>query len=53
MRMQLAKLGADSRFTFRGKFARYEYKHAVDSSSNEHYAPTLLLMDLLRKEVGS
>lgn len=53
MRTQLAKLGADSRFTFRGQFARYGYKRAVDRRGNEHYAPTLLLTDLqVKNEAG-
>lgn len=46
MRTQLAKLGSDSRFTFRGEFERYGYKRASDRSGNEHYSPTLLLTDL-------
>lgn len=53
MRTQLAKLGAASRFTFRGQFARYGYKRAVDRRGNEHYAPTLLLTDLqVKNEAG-
>lgn len=50
MRKNLAKLGNQSRFTFRGKFARYGYKRAVDRRGNEHYAPTLLLTDLMVKD---
>lgn len=50
MRTQLAKLGSDSRFTFRGQFARYGYKRAVDRRGNEHYTPTLLLIDLQVKD---
>lgn len=46
MRAQLAKLGSDSRFTFRGQFARYGYKRATDRQGNEHYTPTLLLTNL-------
>lgn len=52
MRTQLAKLGAASRFTFRGQFARYGYKRAVDRRGNEHYAPTLLLTDLQVKNAA-
>lgn len=53
MRTQLAKLGAASRFTFQGRFARYGYKRAVDRRGNEHYAPTLLLTDLqVKNEAG-
>lgn len=46
MRTKLAKLGSDSRFTFRGQFARYGYKRAADCRGNEHYMPTLLLTNL-------
>lgn len=47
MRTQLAKLGADTRFTFKGQFARYGFKRSVDRGGNEHYAPTILLKDLM------
>lgn len=46
MRVKLAKLGSDSRFTFQGQFARYGYKRATDRRGNEHYMPTLLLTNL-------
>lgn len=46
MRTKLGQLGSDSRFTFRGQFARYGYKRATDRRGNEHYTPTLLLTNL-------
>lgn len=50
MRQKLAQLGSQTRFSFRGKFARYGYKRAVDRRGNEHYAPTLLLTNLMVKD---
>ena len=43
MRTKLAKLGSDTRFAFRGKFARYGYKRNHDRSGFEHYVPTIML----------
>lgn len=46
MRTQLAKLGSDTRFAFRGKFARYGYKRNHDRSGFEHYVPTIMLTNV-------
>ena len=42
MRQRLSKLGSQQRFTFRGEFERYGYKHYKD-----YFSPTLLLTNVM------